>query len=263
MRWAIPCASRPIRANSSDDAPDGWYPVTPRRTRRVAEPVSARLDATQAPSPVWTLWSSTVTRSGASAAYQHGGIVQSERAGHDSYLDLDSLIPQQVGSRDPGARQRPHRQDARIAALARPHDLSVGELVVVAKERRAAFVDDHRQLAAAHRDGDVALHRSRSADRTVGLVGVCRDDQVPAEEVAQGSHVVDALVRLAVLPHVEAAVGESELERGTVDVVEPLLVVDLVQTERAKVGPERQHPRARSKAPRSRLRRYALPRRTE
>ena len=50
-------------------------------------------------------------------------------------------------------------------------------------------------------------------------------------------------MRLAVLAHVEAAVGQRELQRRAVDVVETLLVVDLVEAEHAEVRPEREHAR--------------------
>ena len=92
---------------------------------------------------------------------------------------------------------------------------------------------------------DVPRLAEQVAGGVVGLVGVGGDDEFPAEEVPHHTHVVDALVGLAVLAHVQPDVGGDQFQVGLVDSSEALMVVGLVDTEDAEICEQAHHPRYR------------------
>ena len=99
-------------------------------------------------------------------------------------------------------------------------------------------INDGIDLAAPHRQTDAPRRAQHPARRPVRLVRVGRDHELPPEVVAQQPDVVDALVRLPVLPDVEADMGQDGLVARMIDVVQALLVVHLVDAEHAEVRPD-------------------------
>ena len=86
-------------------------------------------------------------------------------------------------------------------------------------------INDGIDLAAPHRQADAPRRAQHPARRPVRLVRVGRDHELPPEVVAQQPDVVDALVRLPVLPDVKADMGQDGLVARMIDVVQALLVV--------------------------------------
>ena len=67
-------------------------------------------------------------------------------------------------------------------------------------------------------------------------------DGLEVVEVPGEADVVDALVGLPVLSHVETDVGQDDLQVRLVDVVEPLLIICFVDAEDTEVGEEGNDP---------------------
>ncbi|OPY02094.1 MAG: hypothetical protein A4E61_01422 [Syntrophorhabdus sp. PtaB.Bin184] len=179
----------------------------------------------------------------------HHGLVDLVHAGHVHHGEGLSL-PGELLSDTQGLRDKPSvGDDGAIRPVRHEVHLSVFEDVVAPKAGFTFLPVHHRPPVAAHADEVIALRRRRVADDPVRLVRVAGNDRLRAVEASRKADVVDALVRLAVGPHIETHVGDRRLQVGGVDIVYALLVVCLVYSENAEIGEEGEHSR-RGEGPR-------------
>jgi len=128
--------------------------------------------------------------------------------------------------------------DCRIPASSQKVQGAVAEHVSPAEKGLPLLIGHDGYLAAAHGDADVPRFGKGPAGHPVSLVGVSGHEKPPAEHVPEKTDIVDALVSLAVLAHVQAYVGQHKFQAGVVDVVKPVLVVCLCKTEYPEIGPK-------------------------
>src|SRR4030067_3844605 len=75
---------------------------------------------------------------------------------------------------------------------------------------------------------------------TIGLVGVCRNNDFISEEILHDSDVVNTLVGFPIFSHIQAIMSTDELEVRLVNVIKTMLVIRLIHTKDAEVSKERE-----------------------
>ena len=73
---------------------------------------------------------------------------------------------------------------------------------------------------------------------TVGLIGVCRDDDFVSEKVSHHSDIVNTLMSISIFANIKTVMGTDELEVCFVDIVETMLIIGLINAEDSKIRKE-------------------------
>src|SRR4030067_1089914 len=83
---------------------------------------------------------------------------------------------------------------------------------------------------------------------TIGLVGVCRNNDFISEEILHDSDVVNTLVGFPIFSHIQAIMSTDELEVRLVNVIKTMLVIRLIHTKEAEVSKEREKAKSRKRS---------------
>src|SRR5512147_2040101 len=129
-------------------------------------------------------------------------------------------------------------KDGGVLSLSNQIGLPVSEFIRRTEQRGPSLREKDGDWRSAHGHKKIAVGFCQVSNDTVGLIGIRRNDDFISEQVLHHSYVVNALMRLSVLAHIQPGVGADQLEVCLVDVIETMLIVRLVDPENTEVGKE-------------------------